>query len=119
MLYAALNLAEGPASGWDWFAVDAQIVLSNYGLVIVTTLATIIEIYKLTQIEHQLKLITKMIRAIRQPLRTRRIIAKRREHKIAKQAARNHLTMPEAKIKAEEIKHQHERVMYVNNGHHF
>lgn len=112
-------LTEAAHYGWEWAAVDAQIVISNYGLVIVTTLATIIEIYKLTKIEHELKLITRILRVIKAPLRTRRLIAKRTEARIVRQAAHHSLAAPDGLIKAQAIRAQADRVIRANNGRHF
>lgn len=108
-------LAEAAESGWHILSVDTQIVISNWGIVIVTTLGSMIEIYKLTKIEHELKLITRLISVIKAPMRMRRMVAHRRVRKIARQAATHVVDLPAKVSKAETIKAVERRIMQAND----
>lgn len=108
-------------TGWDWISGEAQIVISNYLLSIVTILLLIIEVYKLIEINHQLKIIARLLAVIAKPLRARRIVAAARVRRINRQAARHVLTAPESLAHAETVHEQAETIEQdvVRNAGHF
>lgn len=88
MTPAMTYAAEAGHEGWNWLGIEAQLIISNYALWFVTLIGIMIEIYKLVKIERELKIISRMIVALKRPLRLRRLGARRPERKLSKQAAR-------------------------------
>lgn len=116
MITESMILAEAADNGWSWVSTEAQIAISNYGLIFVTLLATVIEIYKLIKIERELKIIERAIAAIIRPMRLRRMSARRQVKRIERQAASNPMPVPSAIAKGEETRRIERVVVNSNRG---
>lgn len=119
MITPAMILAEAEGSHWDWTSVEAQLVLSNYGLWLATLLGIVIEIYKLVKIERELQILTKLIRAIIRPMRVRRVLAHHTERKVIRQAARNGAVSATPVLRKAEFRRERMARIKVNDGNHF
>lgn len=118
MTPAITYAAETGHEGWNWLGVEAQLIISNYALWLVTLIGIVIEIYKLVKIERELKIITRMITALKRPLRLRRLGARRTERKISKQAARvGALPAPDKLVKRQAQLDLEGALSRANNGH--
>jgi hypothetical protein len=90
----ALEVAHEPIA---WFGADGLLIITNIGIIVVTVLATMVEIYKLTKIENELKLITRFVNLVTAlPRRMRHPVAHRAVKKIIREARRNQLPAPPA-----------------------
>lgn len=121
MITTAMILAveESAPTEWDWLSVEAQLVISTYGLWLATFLAVVIEVYRLVKIERELQILTKMVRAIVRPMRTRRVLARHDERKIIRQAARNGSVPPTPVLLNAEVRRERMARIKINDGNHF
>lgn len=103
----------------NWVGPEGQLIISTYLLTLVTLTASIVEIYRLIKIEHELKLISRFVRAIgRLPSKARHPVARVKVRRLVRQARRNVIPAP-VHIQAEQIMIRDDKPLARSNEGHF